>query len=118
MTDATGYEDEETEVVDEADSLRRLIRDEIEAVLQSIPGEGSVVDVKKELPDQDEPLTLRAMEETVRRVVEDAMEPLRAAQKKPRPKAPRREPEPEPEPAPIEVKDARKRLSTFLWGAE
>ena len=104
---------------DNADRLRRLIRDEIEAVLGEIPGEGSVMDVKTELPDPDEPLTLRAMEESVRRIVEDAMGPLRAAQKKPKPKpAPRRTPEPEPEPAPVEVRDARKRLSDFLWGSE
>lgn len=117
-------ENEQTEPDDEpmdtsAERLRRLIRDEIENVLQDIPGEGSVVDVKDELPDSSEPLTLRAMEESVRRIVEDAMEPLRAAQKKPKPRpAPRREPEPEPEPAPVELPSARKRLQSFLWGAE
>lgn len=118
MTDPTDTEPEEPDLLEDADTLRRMIRDEIEAVLHSIPGEGTVVDVKDELPDAGEPLTLRAMEESVRRIVEDAMEPLRAAQKKPKPKPVRREPEAEPEPAPLEVKDTRKKIQSFLWGSE
>lgn len=109
----------EPEPIEDDDSLRRLIRDEIESVLQTIPTDRTRTDDRTDRDDSEEPLTLRAMEESVRRIVENAMEPLRAAQKTPKPKpAPRKEPEPEPEPAPIEVRDARKRLSSFLWGSE
>lgn len=118
MSDPTDTDPEEPDTLEDADTLRRMIRDEIEAVLQTVPGESSGADVKDDLPDAGEPLTLRAMEESVRRIVEDAMEPLRAAQKKPKPKPTRREPEPEPEPAPIEVRDTRKKIQQFLWGAE
>ena len=85
------------------ESVRKMIRDEIEAALSSVPGEGSVTDIKDEI---DEPLTLRAMEASVRRAVEEA---------KPKPKKKTAPKEVEPEPAPIE-KDVRSKLTSFLWG--
>jgi len=110
----------EEEVEEDADSIRRMIRDEIEAVLSKIPGEGSVTDIKKDLPaDDEEPLTLRAVEAAVRRQVEEAMKPLRAAQKKPattkKKPAPKVEKEPETEPV---VKDLKSRIQRIMWGAE
>jgi hypothetical protein len=122
MTDHKEPDGDEYEPVEEieetGEDLRKLIRDEIEAVLRKIPGEGSVTDIKKDLPDDDEPLSLRAVEASVRRIVEEAMIPLRESQKKPAPKktAARKEPEPTPAPAPV-VKDTRTRISTFLWGS-
>ena len=93
------------------ESVRKMIKDEIEAALSSVPGEGST----KESDEIDEPLTLRAMEASVRRAVEEAMEPLRASQAKPKPKKKTASKEVEPEPAPIE-KDVRSKLTSFLWG--
>ena len=111
------YDSEELEEVEaEGESLRQLIRDEIESVLRKIPGEGSVTDIKKELPDPDEPLTLRALEKSVREIVEQAMIPLREAQQKPKPKTKTKAPETEPEPAPAKV--TRSKLTSFLWGEE
>jgi hypothetical protein len=101
---------------DDGDDIRKIIRDEIEAVLRQIPGEGSVADVKRELPDPDEPLTLRALENSVRKIVEDAMVPLREAKAKPKPKPKAKPAETEPEPAPVKV--SRSKLTSFLWGEE
>lgn len=95
------------------ESIRRMIRDEIEGVLQKVPGEGSVSDIKDDL--DDEPVTLRAMEASVRRAVEEAMTPLREAQKKPPKKKPAPKKEAEPEPAPIQ-QDLKTKISSFLWG--
>ena len=122
MTDTDNDDIEETEPVEaietDVEDIRTMIRDEIERVLHAIPGEGSVTDIKKDLPDDDEPLSLRAVESSVRKIVEEAMEPLRAAQKKPAKKpATRKEPEATPTPAPV-VKDTRTRIQTFLWGAD
>ena len=122
MTDTENDEPEDINAVDDietgAEDIRQMIRDEIERALHAIPGEGSVTDIKKDLPD-DEPLSLRAVESSVRRIVEEAMIPLREAQKKtPAAKKPptRKEPETAPAPAPV-VKDTRTRISTFLWGS-
>ena len=120
MTD-TYENDDGIEYIEDADDepvddIRKLIRDEIEAVLRSVPGEGSVADIKRELPDPDESLTLRALETSVRKIVEDAMIPLRAAKTKPKPKPKTKPVETEPEPVPAKV--TRSKLTTFLWGAE
>jgi hypothetical protein len=124
MTDSENEEPDDTDAVDDietgTDDIRRMIRDEIERALHGIPGEGSVTDIKKDLPDDDEPLSLRAVESSVRRIVEEAMVPLREAQKKtPAAKKPatRKEPETAPAPAPV-VKDTRTRISSFLWGSD
>lgn len=117
MTDATDTDDQGS--TDRTGDLRRMIREEIEAVLADSPGDSPGTDDDSE-PYYDEPVTLRALEESVRRIVEESMQPLRAAQKRPAPKPAKRRPDPEPEPAPspIEVKDTRRRLSEFLWGSE
>jgi len=111
------FEDELTEVEDDGDDLRQMIRDEIEAVLRKIPGEGSVTDIKQDrVADDDEPLSLRAVESSVRRIVEEAMIPLREAQKKPAAKrTPKKEPETAPEP--VATKPTRK-LTELLWGPQ
>jgi len=111
------FEDELTEVEDDGDDLRQMIRDEIEAVLRKIPGEGSVTDIKQDrISDDDEPLSLRAVESSVRRIVEEAMVPLREAQKKPAVKrTPKKEPETAPEP--VATKPTRK-LTELLWGPQ
>lgn len=93
------------------ESVRKMIQDEIKAALSSVPGEGSA----SNSDELDEPLTLRAMEASVRKAVEEAMEPLRASQTKPKPKKKTAPKEVEPEPAPIE-KDVRSKLTSFLWG--
>ena len=110
-------EDELTEVEDDGDDLRKMIRDEIESVLRKIPGEGSVTDIKQDrVSDDDEPLSLRAVESSVRRIVEEAMIPLREAQKKPAVKrTPKKEPETAPEP--VATKPTRK-LTELLWGPQ
>lgn len=115
-TEENDYEEYDDAVEEEGENLRKLIRDEIESVLQKIPGEGSVTDIKKELPDPDEPLTLRALEASVRRIVEDAMIPLRESQQKPKSKPKPKPAETEPEPAPAKV--TRSKLTSFLWGEE
>lgn len=102
---------------DGVDDIRKLIRDEIEAVLRAIPGEGSVADVKKELPDPDEPLTLRALETSVRKIVEDAMIPLREGKAKQKAAKPKPKPV-EKDPEPVPVKMTRSKLTSFLWGEE
>jgi hypothetical protein len=124
MTDTEHNEPDGDETLDDVETgtedIRRMIRDEIERALHAIPGEGSVTDIKKDSPDDDEPLSLRAVEASVRRIVEEAMVPLREAQKKtPAAKKPavRKEPERAPAPAPV-VKDTRTRISTFLWGSD
>jgi hypothetical protein len=104
------------DVEEEGENLRQLIRDEIESVLRKIPGESSVSQIKKQLPDEDEPLTLRALEASVRSIVEDAMIPLRESQQKAKPKPKAKAPEREPEPAPTKV--TRSKLTSFLWGEE
>ena len=108
---------EETTETD-TDDIRKMIRDEIESVLRKIPGEGSVTDIKQDrVSDDDEPLSLRAVESSVRRIVEEAMIPLREAQKKAAPKkaAPKKEPETAPEP--VATKPTRK-LTELLWGPQ
>jgi hypothetical protein len=109
-------EDEISETEDDGDDLRQMIRDEIRAVLGTNPETSSVPDPKQDrYSDDDEPLSLRAVESSVRRIVEEAMIPLRQAQKKPAAKPKKKEPETAPEPA--ATKPVRK-LSEFLWGAE
>lgn len=104
------------DVEEEGESLRQLIREEIQAVLQNSPRETSTSPGKKESREDDEPLTLRALEKSVREIVEDAMIPLRMAQQKTKPKPKTKPPETEPEPAPVKV--TRSKLTSFLWGEE
>ena len=122
MTDTEDIDPEEIEPVEtietDAEDIRRMIRDEIERVLHAIPGEGSVTDIKRDLSEDDEPLSLRAVESSVRRIVEEAMEPLREAQKKPAVKKAATRKEPETPPAPAPVTNPRSKLTQFLWGNE
>jgi len=110
-------EDEITETEDDGDDLRQMIRDEIRAVLGTTPEDSSVTDTKQDRVSDDEPLSLRAVESSVRRIVEEAMIPLREAQKKAPPKkvAPKKEPERAPEP--VATKPTRK-LTELLWGPQ
>jgi hypothetical protein len=111
-------EDEIVETEDDGDDLRQMIRDEIRAVLRTTPGDSSVTDTKQDREtDDNEPLSLRAVESSVRRIVEEAMIPLREAQKKATPKkvAPKKEPETAPEP--VATKPTRK-LTELLWGPQ
>jgi hypothetical protein len=106
---------EESEETD-SDDLRQMIRDEIRSVLEGFPGEQSVPETKQERLD-DEPLSLRAVESSVRRIVEEAMIPLREAQKKPAAKKAAQRKEPETVPEPKESKPTRK-LTELLWGPQ
>jgi hypothetical protein len=109
-------DDEDDDYTDPVDDIRRLIRDEIQAVLKNLPGQESASNIRRQLPDEDEPLTLRALEASVRSIVEDAMIPLREAQTKPKPKPKTKPPETEPEPP--QTKVSRSKLTSFLWGDE
>ena len=116
-TEPEELEPEELEdVEEEGESLRQLIREEIRFVLRTNSGETSTSTTQKQTGDDDEPLTLRALEKSVREIVEDAMVPLRMAQQKPKPKPKTKATETEPEPAPIKV--TRSKLTSFLWGDE
>ena len=117
-TDEETEHDEPEEPETESDDIRQMIRDEIRAVLKGFPGEGSPIDqVQDEIVNDDEPLSLRAVESSVRRIVEEAMVPLREAQKKATPKkiVPKKEPERAPEP--VATKPTRK-LTELLWGPQ
>ena len=92
-------------------TVQGWIRD---ALADLVPGKAP----KPDPDDDDEPLTIKAIEAAARRAVEEAMEPLRkaAAQKqraKPKPKA---EPTPEPEPSP--AKGSPSKLRKMMWGAD
>ena len=108
------YDDEEIEDAnDSVDSIRQMIRDEIKAALDTLPGE--TLRPATQEPQSDEPMTMRAVEASVRRAVEDAMQPLREAQAKPKPKKKTAPKEVEPEPAPL-TGQVKSKLQSFLWG--
>jgi len=103
----------EQETVSDLDSIRSMIRQELESILGQIPGEG-VVQPQKNL---DAPVTLREIERISREKVEAEMAKLRDELKpkeKPKPK-PKPKPEPEPKAAPP-VKEVKNKLRSILWG--
>lgn len=104
-------ENTEPEETETDDDLRTLIREEIAAVLKRSPA------ATKPAPavEDDEPISLRAVEASVRQIVEEAMEPLRAAQAATKKRAPAKVAETAPTPVPVKA-DTKTRIQNLLWG--
>jgi hypothetical protein len=106
--------------VTDTNELRELIREEIRGVLDALPGSDLVHDAADRAGDDADaavPLTMRDVEDTMRRVVEDAMKPLKATAKKAPPKKASDPPPPEPVPA-EPGGNLSTRLRRVMWGGD
>lgn len=103
------------------DKVKELISEALEGVLTRIPGEGAVDEPEKGEVEADQltTATVRQIEESTRRAVEEAMKPLKAAQaKKKAPAKKAAEPKSEPEVSPAEAPTFAMRLRKTLWGVD